>query len=392
MDTVSKAGYYVKTILAEQLPDTCSFHNTAHTTRVVDSAKLIAQAEGIDNKGTEILLLAAWFHDIGYIKSSEGHEETGMAMAEEFVRQEHLAEEEITKVKDLIKATEKDHIPQNKLEEIIRDADTMHLGDSTFFTITELLRAEPKNGAKVRCSKLEWMKQNIIFFEKHRYYTGFAQKNWDSGKEENLNKMVEIINEQNMLKEEKSILNRRKLEKLESPERGIETMLRVTFSNHIQLSQIADTKANILLSVNAIIISVALSTIVPKLDAPTNAHLVIPTFVMVASSVATIVMAIISTRPKVSEGIYTAEDLKERKVNLLFFGNFHRVPVEDYTAAMKEMIKDKDYLYESMIKDLHHLGIVLNRKFRLLRTTYTVFTVGILVSVISFYLAFKGII
>ena len=113
---------------------------------------------------------------------------------------------------------------------------------------------------------------------------------------------------------------------------------------------------------------------------------------MVACSVASIVMAIVSTRPKVTGGIFTPKDLEERKVNLLFFGNFHSVSVDDYTAAMKEMIKDKDYLYESMIKDLYNLGVVLNRKYRLLRTTYTVFTVGILVSVISFYLAFKGII
>lgn len=168
-------------------------------------------------------------------------------------------------------------------------------------------------------------------------------------------------------------------------------MFRVTLGNHTQLSQIADTKANILLSVNAIIISVALSTIVPRLDSPKNVHLIIPTFILIIFSVATIIMAIASTRPKVTSGSFTRKDIEDRKINLLFFGNFHQVPLEEYMWAMKEMMKDKTYLYDSMIKDLYYLGIVLNRKYRLLRTTYTIFSVGIIVSVVAFYLAFKEI-
>ena len=54
------------------------------------------------------------------------------------------------------------------------------------------------------------------------------------------------------------------------PERGVETMFRVALKNHMTLSNIADTKANILLSVNAIIMSLALSTLLPVLDNPSN--------------------------------------------------------------------------------------------------------------------------
>ncbi|MBU4537224.1 MAG: DUF5706 domain-containing protein [Weeksellaceae bacterium] len=392
MNIVTKAGQYVTKVLADQLPVSCSFHNAEHTGRVVSSTKLLAEAEGINDKDTEILLLAAWFHDVGYMQSSENHEEIGMRIAESFLQNEHLPQEEIEQVKKIINATVHSHTPQNLLEEIIRDADTSHLGDPSFFEVTELLRNELKTSKNIRYTKVQWVEQNIAFFKQHRYYTGVARKNWESNKQENMRKMTEFIKDKTSLKEEKSILNKKKLEKMESPERGVETMLRVTINNHTQLSQIADTKANILLSVNAIIISVALSTIVPKLDAPRNAHLVIPTFVMVGFSVASILMAIISTRPKVTGGVFAEKDIKDRKVNLLFFGNFHNVPVDEYTAAMKEMMKDKDYLYESMIKDLYYLGVVLNRKYRLLRTTYTVFTVGILVSVLSFYLAFRGFI
>ncbi|MGQ3086188.1 Pycsar system effector family protein, partial [Flavobacterium sp.] len=144
-----------------------------------------------------------------------------------------------------------------------------------------------------------------------------------------------------------------------------------------------------LLSVNAIIISIVLTTIIPKLDSPSNAHLVTPTLILMAFTVATIIFAILSTRPKVTSGTFTREDIDQQKVNLLFFGNFYKMPLEEYEWAMNEMMKSRDYLYGSMIKDLYFLGLVLHRKYRLLRITYTVFMIGILASVGAFIYAFK---
>jgi hypothetical protein len=81
--------------------------------------------------------------------------------------------------------------------------------------------------------------------------------------------------------------------------------------------------------------------------------------------------------------------VEKKRVNLLFFGNFHQVPLQEFTWAVREMMQDKDYLYNSMIKDLYFLGIVLNRKYKLLRKTYTLFTIGIILSVVAFMIAFQ---
>ncbi|RZM23387.1 MAG: phosphohydrolase, partial [Pedobacter sp.] len=78
------------------------------------------------------------------------------------------------------------------------------------------------------------------------------------------------------------------------------------------------------------------------------------------------------------------------KTNLLFFGNFYKMQLEEYQWAMNEMMKDNDYLYNSMIKDLYFLGLVLHRKYKLLRITYNIFMFGIIVSVIAFVIAFKN--
>ncbi|HEU4791999.1 MAG TPA: Pycsar system effector family protein [Flavobacterium sp.] len=172
-------------------------------------------------------------------------------------------------------------------------------------------------------------------------------------------------------------------------EKGVDTMFRTTLSNHNNLSRYVDNKAHILLSVNAIIVSISLSKIFPKLDNHTNAHLFIPTLILIVFSVTSMIFAILATKPSITKGSFTRKEVEEKKVNLLFFGNFYKMPYQDYNWAMNELLKDSEYIYNSMIKDLYHLGIVLEKKYRLLRTTYNIFMCGIIISVIAFLIAFK---
>ena len=398
MNLVNAAEQYVIQIFKDKLSTAYMFHNLAHTRRVVEATELLAGKEHLNAEDTETLKIAAWFHDIGYCHSCSTHENIGMQEAENFLKSKNVSEEKITLVKSLINATSLNYVPQNIMEEIIKDADLSHIASEDFFEITEFLRQECKLAHQQKISKLDWANINLQFLGvKHQYYTSYAKEFWEPRKQKNIEKTKVLIqelteekNKKTKSDDEKALLNKKKLEKLESPERGIETMFRVTMNNHTRLSQIADSKANILLSVNAIIISVALSTIIPKLDSPKNAHLIVPTFVMIAFSVATIIMAIMSTRPKINSGTFTREEIEARKVNLLFFGNFHKMPLDEYMWAMKGMMRDRNYLYDSLVKDLYYLGVVLNRKYKLLRTTYTIFTLGILTSVLAFYLAFKG--
>ena len=398
MDILKISEDYVKNLFKDRLSSAYTYHNLEHTIQVVDKIKILAKEENISPEDTENLILAGWFHDLGYVDDADNHEEESRKIASDFLKQHQFSEERIAKIGELILATDKFYKPKNHLEEIIKDADMYHLASDDYFRICENLRQEIKEVHHQKFSKLQWAELNITFFAKHQFYTKFAKENWQPEKEKNVEKILSSIKnikeekkEKSSLEKDKALLNKKKLEKLESPERGIETMFRITLNNHTKLSQIADSKANILLSVNAIIISIALSTLIPKIDAPRNAHLVIPSFVMIMFSVACIILAIMSTRPKVSSGTFTRKEIEEKKVNLLFFGNFYKMPLEEYLWAMKEMMSDRQYLYDTMIKDLYYLGIVLNRKYKLLRLTYTVFTVGIIASVIAFVVAFWNV-
>jgi hypothetical protein len=167
-------------------------------------------------------------------------------------------------------------------------------------------------------------------------------------------------------------------------DKGVETLFRTVLANNMRLSQIADSKANILLSVNAIIISVALSILVPKLGNPGKAHLAVPTYILIFTSVLSIIFAIQSTRPKITVSVFTKKDIEERKVNLLFFGNFAKIGMADFQAEIKNIMHDRDYLYESMIRDWYLMGKVLDHKYKLLSITYHVFMIGMIISVIAF--------
>lgn len=392
MNLIEQSEDFVSNLLKDKLSNLYSYHNFNHTLTVVNAVKELCKKEEVNDDEKEILLIAAWFHDTGYITGYENHENESVKIATTFLREKEQSDEFIAKVSNLIMATVKEYIPKTHLEKIIKDADFAHLMGAEYATTCELLRIELKNTWNLNFSNEEWAKENLNFLlNKHRFYTDYAQRKWQPLKEKNLLQVQKKIKKQAKKAADVVEAENKKNNKIEKPDRGVDTLFRVTLGNHTRLSGIADSKANILLSVNAIIISIALSSIIPKLDSPKNAHLVIPTFIMLMSSVITIIFAILSTRPKVTTGVFTREDIEAKKINLLFFGNFYKMPLEEYDWAMNEMMKDRDYLYSTMIKDLYYLGLVLQRKYKLLRIAYNFFMIGIIITVISFVIAFKSI-
>ena len=165
-------------------------------------------------------------------------------------------------------------------------------------------------------------------------------------------------------------------------------MFRTIANNHIDLSSLADDKANIMISVNAIIISVVLTILLVRL--PFYPHYMIPTVILVAGCLGAMIFAILATRPSVNTGRFTEEDIRGKKANLLFFGNFFRMRLDQYEWGMSEMLKDQQYLYSSMIKDVYFLGVVLAKKYKFLRIAYTIFMWGLIAAVIAFTVASVG--
>ena len=281
--------------------------------------------------------------------------------------------------------------PKNLLEQVVCDADLHHLGTEEYFNMARRLKDEINNNSDEILTDAKWMQMNVEFIKEHTFFTDFARKEYEEQKQKNRKKVKRKL-KKTVTPEIDQYLNQinkleAKLEKIKTtkPDRGIETMFRLTSKNHLDLSSMADNKANIMISVNSIILSIVLTVLFRKLDE--YPHFLVPTVILTAVCLATIVFSILATLPNVSKGKFTRDNIINKETNLLFFGNFHGMKLPDYEWGMKQMMKDGDYLYTSLIRDIYFLGVVLGKKYRMLRTSYTIFMFGFVIAVLSFIIA-----
>lgn len=417
---LQNAEQYVREFFSKRVDRIFSFHSIHHTEGVVEAATAMADYYTLEEEDRTALLLAAWFHDTGYSKGeSTDHEIESQKIAAHFFENRHLHPELVQKVKECIAATKVPQNPKTLIEQIICDADLHHLGTESFREENKLLRKELKDINGGDLSKKEWRKQNITFLEQHQYFTEYALKNFDPVKQENLRALKEKENGKQETEEphkplpvenktlpvaasstDETLRNKSPhpvdAQAIEKPkkektvdnktDRSIGTMFRIMSDNHVSLSQMADSKANIMISVNTIVLSIMVSVLFSKLQY--YPQFIIPTILLCTVSVTAIVFAILATRPNVNKGTFHPEDIKQKKVNLLFFGNFFKMQLPDYEWAMKEMMNDKEYLYGSMIKDIYYLGKVLAKKYKFLRLSYNIFMFGLIISMLAFVIAF----
>lgn len=386
------------------------FHTLQHTQEVVMACEKMANYYQLADEDRYALILAAWFHDTGYSGGqAKGHEELSIEIAKKFLAEKQISQQVTDKVFGCINATRIPQSPSHLIEQIIADADLFHLGTEDFKEKGRLLREELNDFGGMDISKKEWRKKNIEFVEGHKYFTSYAKEHLEPMKQVYLeelkekvkadekpdkkNKEEKIVLEKHKDKKEKELEAekkkaediKKKKDKESQSERAIATVFRIVAQSQNNLSQMADNKSNILISVNAIILSIIIGTVLEKLE--TNTYLRIPVAILVFVCVVAIVFAILATRPNVTSGTFTKEDIAAKKTNLLFFGNFHKMGLGDYDWAMTEMLNDKYYLYSSMIKDTYFLGIVLAKKYKYLRLAYNVFMFGLIIAVLAFVIA-----
>jgi HD superfamily phosphodiesterase len=378
---------YVRKIFQDRKNEDLLFHNLEHTENVVRNAEIIADYCDVNGEEKDILLIAAWFHDTGYNYTVREHEERSKQIARKFLEEKKIQEQDIKKVETCIDATKHSEKPTDRTSEILCDADLHHTSQDNFIDLTLKFRKERNNISKKKTKKIDYYTETAEFLRNIHFFTAYGKKYLEPGKQKNIELLNQKIEELQKKKKKKSKTDEEddlKITKVPSI-RGIETMFRLTARNQINLSSIADNKANILISVNAIIISIVVSILVRKFD--DIPQIILPTMFFILTCLVTLVISILSTRPNISSGKFTREDIKNKQVNLLFFGNFYDMDIEEYEWAIKEMLNDPDYLYGTMIKDQYYLGKVLSKKYKLLRTAYTVFMFGFVISVFVFIFA-----
>jgi hypothetical protein len=159
------------------------------------------------------------------------------------------------------------------------------------------------------------------------------------------------------------------------PRQQLDHMIRQTRNNLVSFSQMADTKAHILLSLSSVLLSLSL----------TQAH--DPRFILSITGLdlfllVTVYFALLTVVGKVKVLNRRKHSINDPDYSPLFFGNYGDIPYNEYAENFADIMNDSDATYEIMVKDIYYAGkYLLQVKYRYIRLAYVFFFVGLIVSV-----------
>ena len=152
-------------------------------------------------------------------------------------------------------------------------------------------------------------------------------------------------------------------------------MFKTALRNHIDLVHVTDKKAGIMISINAILLTVMIPILSGKfIDVQ---QFVVPYAILLVTCGVTVILATYATRPQVQNGKVSKSDVQKGKRSLFFFENFWRMPKDEYQEAIKAVIVRDQTFENSVINELYDLGRILGVKYQRLRWCYTAFAIGI---------------
>ncbi len=176
----------------------------------------------------------------------------------------------------------------------------------------------------------------------------------------------------------KEPIEKKPAKKKKGSARSIETFYRNAYRTQLDLTGLADMKANIMISINGLIITAIIAT--EGLLTFTQSYLKFLPILLLTVSILSMVFAMLAAKPRVSNLHVSEDDLLNGKANLLYFNNFLQITEDQYADAMSNTIEDVENVYRMMSKHIYNLGVVLSRKYYLLRISYSVFLGGIILT------------
>lgn len=367
---------HVAELLSGKLDERYVYHNLKHTLTVRDACLLLADKAALADADREVLELAGLLHDAGFTERYEGHEEISCRIARELLSQQSYPAERLSQVLACIAATSLDVKPESQLELLMRDADQALLAADDYFLSAAALREEWGLLRGQTHTDNEWNALNHKFFKEHSYCTDVARDLWDKKKNANQKALKKLARAGVETSEDEHI----------TATRSAQMMFKTSLRNHIDLSNLADNKANIMLSINAIIITIAMPLAATYVTA--NPYLLAPMAVLLSTCLVAMSFATMATRPTKMTGLTSEEAIQQGQANLFFFGNFFKMSFDEYQRGMQFIVADENRLDSAILRDLFFLGQSLGRKYSQLRTCYTVFLSGIGITVLTFAVSY----
>ena len=360
-------------------------HNYTFANAVASQVETIAAGENTSPEVLEHALLAAWLFPTGYLYDYREPARFSLELARQFFSQAGYQEQE--QVLNCILGLADSRPPESETERILSDA----IQTVTYLQPGEqslpLLRLEREFLLGQQYSKGEWAKILLEELLRVKLFTHYAQANFQPQLAQAIYNCRTVLEKQRNKEAAADDNSRFGSMEEKTPVRGVQTFFRTNYRNHINLSAIADNKANIMISVNAILVSVLITFLSYRNIGENTPQILLPVVLFLVTGMASLIFAVLSARPKVTMLNQEGTPPEEVRRNVVFFGNFVTLRLEQFEEAMEEVFNDNELLYGNMVRDLYHLGKVLEKKYRYLSISYNIFMVGFIATVGTFLIA-----
>ena len=388
-------------IISRYIPEKMVYHDVRRTHKLVKAVVEIMEHEVLTEVEKENVQIAAWFLYTGF-KDVEQYEEEKPAdvslisyclvcsehIAKHFLVSVDFPEERINQVIETMNNAGLGEKEKTQIEKILTDAIYFSFGKKGGTKDLKLMYEENLLTGTISVGKTSWAEMVLNYLEKHVYYTEYGKEHLEPKKQ---SLIIKIQKDKKNREKQEDILLKKELDISETElktlkkdlekqkgrdDKGIQTMFRITSRNHYTLNAMVDRKANIMISVNSIILSLILGVllsgqiVLEKID-------FIPTILMLSTSILSVIFAIFSIRPTTTHGEFTEEEVRNKHGNLLYYGNFHDMHPRDFEWGMLQMLSDRNYLYTTMIRDFYYLGQTIDRKHKNIRKSLNFFTAGL---------------
>ena len=387
-------------------PDTIVYHNIkfarrfeGYIVKIGEHVKLSQEVITLAKIGTWIV--SASFKDVEHtIKENEYHNnlsELSLNLLKNLVKKSNVKPEYIDALKKGISELAFPSEPETIIGQLLVDGITadivMQDGQKRLKKFYEELLLKD-----VTISRKKWYDVAINIAEKFEFHLDYCKEEFQP-KFDDL--VIELKKEKKKLDKNRDLAIKKELEISDQElkalkknligvkgrdARGIQTVFRTMSKNHYTLNEMVDRKASIMITVNSIILSLVLGGVLGNSLQIEDTNMLIhslPILFLTLGAGGSIFFAILSTRPDTTHGRFTEDQIRNKKGNLMFYGNYHDMNERDFQWAFLQMVNDQEYMYESMVRDLYYLGQVLDKKYSYIRKSLNIFIIGLALSGLS---------
>ena len=392
---LSEARAFVLSLFNKHQDARYVFHNYPLAVAIVEKTDELVQAEGMKEESREVCLLAAWLVITGRLLDYQGAKEKSLGLARQFLSGRNYPKASQESIYSAIQNVYEGHKAVSKEAIILSDAFQIVVYLERFPEAAALQKVEQEFVMGRELSKASWATFQLQELLGVHLKSDHAKVQYEPVLAQLIQQQKEVVRKLQSNRPEEDLEDEGQLRKFQDlekkiPNRATQTFFRANYRNHINLSAIADNKANIMISVNTALIIVLISFISYNNKALTNPLILLPVILFLVTGLASLVFAVLSARPKVTMVNTQEMSVDTIQKNIVFFGNFVTLNLDQYEEAMDAMLRDGELLYGNMVRDMYYLGKVLEKKYRFLSISYNIFMVGFIATVGTFLYALFG--